>query len=112
MTVPRQPPLTISGRSPFDDVRIRWGGFGAVGLGIGLFFTVDPVGVFFGVVLLALGLATWFLSAFGSTSWYDIQQPQRYVVGIGAVVGMLIFIVFVGGFFLTAWILHTFARNR
>ncbi|MGE3795486.1 MAG: hypothetical protein AB7I38_16395 [Dehalococcoidia bacterium] len=112
MTAPRQLPLTISGRSPFDDVRIRWGGFGAVGLGIGLFFTVDPAGAFFGVILLCLGLATWFLSAFGSTSWHDIQLPQRYVVGTGAVVGMLIFIVFVGGFLLMAWIIHTIASNR
>ncbi len=110
--VPLVLPLTIAGRSPFDGVRIRFGGLGGVGLGIGLFFTADPAGIFFGIVLLGLGLATWILSSFGGTWWYDIPTPQRYIVGTGAVTGMLIFIVFVGGFLLMAWIIQMVASNR
>lgn len=111
-TVPPSLPLTIAGRSPFDGIRIRFGGLGAAGLGIGLFFTANPAGIFFGIVLLGLGLATWFFSSFGSTWWFDIPTPQRYVVGTGAVTGMLIFTVTVGGLFVMAWIIQMVASNR
>lgn len=111
-TVPQQLPLTIAGRSPFDGIRIRWGGLGALGLGIGLFFTADPVGILFGIILLGLGLATLILSSFGSAWWYDIPVTQRYIVGTGAITGMLAFIVVVGGLFLTFWIIQMIASDR
>lgn len=96
-TIPPTLPLTIAGRSPFDGIRIRWAGLAAACFGVGLFFTADPAGIFFGVMLLGLGLATWLLSGFGNIWWFDIPTPQRYVVGTGAIIGLLTFIVFVGG---------------
>lgn len=108
---PSQLPLTINGRSPFDGIRLRWGGLGAVGLGIGLPFTAEPAGIVFGILFFGLGLATWILSSFGGTWWYDIPVPQRYVVATGAIIGMSIFIVFVGGFLVMAWVLTMFANS-
>ena len=110
--LPMSLPLTISGRSPFDGVRIRWGGLGAVGLGVGLLCTAEPVGILFGAALLGLGLATWIMSGFGTTWWYDIPTPRRYIVGTGAIAGMLIVIFFVGGVMLAAWLVQMFASNR
>jgi hypothetical protein len=98
-------PCTINGRSPFDSIRIRWGGVGTLGLGIGLPFTQEPAGIVFGIALALLGLGTLIFSAFGSTFWYDIPTPQRYVVGVGAVIGFMTFIVFVGGTLLISTIL-------
>lgn len=104
-------PFTVADRSPVDGIRIRWGGLGSSALGVGLFFTADPVGIFFGFVLLGLGLATWILSSFGQTWWYDIPKPQRYVVSTGAVTGLVALVVFLGGFILVAWIIQLVARN-
>ena len=113
MTVlPPALPFTVSGRSPFDTIRIRWGGLGALGLGIGLLFTGAAAGVFFGILLAALGVATLVLSGFGAVYWYDIPTPRRYIVGTGAVLGFLTFIIFVGGVFLVASIVQMVARNR
>jgi len=105
-------PLTISGRSPFDGVRIRWGGLGAIALGVGLLCTAEPGGILFGAVLLGLGLATWIMSGFGSTWWYEIPIPRRYIVGAGAITGMFVVIFFVGGVMLAARLVQMFADNR
>lgn len=110
--VPPPLPLTIAGRSLLDPIRIRWGGLGALCLGIGLLFTGEPAGAFFGVVLAALGIATWVLSSFGATYWYDIPSPQKYVVGTGAVVGFLTFIVFIGSFLIMASIIQLVGASR
>jgi len=63
------------------------------------------------VLLAIIGLATLILSGFGSNFWYDIPTPQRYVVGVGAVIGFMTFIVFVGGILLISTIL-TRVGNR
>jgi hypothetical protein len=110
-TADHQLPLTIAGRSLVDGTRIRWGGFGAVGLGTGLLFTGEAAGIFFGIILLLLGLATWILSSFGSTWWYDIPTPQRYVVAVGSVVGMMAFTGFILCLMLISWMLTMFANS-
>lgn len=104
-------PCTINRRSPFDPVRIRWGGVSTLALGIGLPFTQEPTGIVFGVLLATIGLATLILSGFGSNFWYDIPTPQRYVVGVGAVIGFMTLIVFVGGILLISTVL-TRVGNR
>jgi hypothetical protein len=108
---PPQLPLTIAERSLFDGIRIRWGGLGSFGLGVGLLFTEQAAGVVFGIVLILLGLATWILSGFGNVGWFDIPKPQRYIVGTGAVVGFLSFVVFVGGTLLVSRTIQMLARN-
>ena len=95
----------INRRSPFDSVRIRWGGVSTLALGIGLPFTKEPAGIVLGVLLATIGPATLILSGFGSNFWYDILTPQRYAVGVGAVIGFMAFIVFVGGVLLISTIL-------
>lgn len=112
MTVPQsQLPLTIAGRSLVDSIRIRWGGAGAVGLGLLALFSGSAAGIFFGVLLLGLGVATWALSGFGSRWWYDIPTPQRYIVGTGAVIGMLAFSLIILSFFVISWILTMLANS-
>jgi hypothetical protein len=105
-------PLSVNGRSPFDSVRLRYGGLGSVGLGVGLLFTGQPAGIAFGLLLALLGSATWILSSFGMKHWYDIPTPQRYIVGTGAILGFFVCIVFVGGFLLLATVLQLIARSR
>ena len=104
-------PLEFNGRSPFDGIRIRWAGLALVCFGVGLPFTAEPAGIVFGVLFLALGVATWLLSSFGARWWYDIPTPQRYIVGTGAIIGTLTFIVFVGGFLVIAWLITIFANS-
>jgi hypothetical protein len=55
-------PLTVAGRSPFDEVRVRWGGFGALAFGIGLLFSGTAGGIVFGILLAVLGGAALALS--------------------------------------------------
>jgi hypothetical protein len=51
MTSPSPPQLllTIAERSIFDGIRIRWGGLGSFGVGVGLLFTEQAAGVVFGI---------------------------------------------------------------
>ncbi len=110
-TLPPTLPLTIVGRSPFDSIRLRWGGLSTLALGIGIPFTGEPAAIVLGILLITLGLATIILSAFGAKYWYDIPTPQRYIVGTGAIIGFLTFIVFIGGTYLTARIIQAFAQG-
>jgi hypothetical protein len=74
-------------------------------------FSGSAAGIFFGVLLLGLGGATWVLSGFGSRWWYDIPTPQRYIVGTGAVVGMLAFSVIALSLFVISWVMTMFANS-
>ena len=99
-------PCTIAGRSPFDETRLRWGGVGAVLMGVGLLFT-EPAGIAIGLVMATLGVASLVLSAFGTKFWYDIPTPQRYVVGTGAVIGFVSFMAFLA----TGLLLYSFLQT-
>jgi hypothetical protein len=98
-SLPRRLPFTIAGRSPFDPIRLRWGDLGCVVLGTMILFTGQVTGIIFGILFILLGIATWLVTAFGETDWYDVDPPGRYVAGTGAVVGF-IFI----SFFLLTWL--------
>jgi hypothetical protein len=81
VTVPApQLPVTIDGRSPFYSILIKREGVNTLRLSIGLLFTQELAGIFFGIWLVALGLATLILSVFGSRFCYDISDPAEVLV--------------------------------
>jgi len=87
--ITRNPPLTIAGRSPFNGIRLRWGGLGAVILGIALMFSMHNGGaIAFSVLLILLGIVTWVTTSFGRVYWYDIPMGFRVVAGAGSVIGL------------------------
>jgi hypothetical protein len=81
-------PLTIAGRSPLDRTRLKYAGAGCLLLGF-FAFTGGAVGIVFGVVLVAIGIAIWALTSFGRKSWYELPRQQQYIVGAGATVGFV-----------------------
>lgn len=98
------PPLTIRtqrGRwGLFDKVRFRWGGFGDILLGIAMIGGGgSAAAAVFGVLFIALGIATWVLTGFGGaggtdpvnwyTAWHGMSTPRRAVAGTGVVIGLL-----------------------
>ena len=100
------PPLTIRtqrGRwGLFDKVRFRWGGFGDILLGIAMIGGGGggAATAVFGVLFIALGIATWVLTGFGGaggtdpfnwyTAWHRMSTPRRAVAGTGVVIGLLL----------------------
>jgi hypothetical protein len=75
----RLPFIYASGRSAVDSTRLRWSGVGNVILA--LFFISGShsgaFGVIVGILILALGLATWIITGFGTREWYSIPPGQR-----------------------------------
>lgn len=106
-----QLPLTIAGRSPFDPIRLRWGGFGTILLGVLIVFTAEIAGIVFGIILILLGLATWRLSGFGRIGWFDIPAPHHYIVGAGAIIGFIFLNVFLLLWISTGKMIQMIARN-
>jgi hypothetical protein len=94
------PPLTFGGWSFFDKVRFRWGGAGDVVLGVALIGGGhSAAATVFGVLFIALGVATWTLTGFGGGKWYSawnkMRTPKRVVAGVGSVIGVLfIYLIF------------------
>jgi hypothetical protein len=91
-------PLTIAGRSPYDRIRVRWAGSALVVLGVVL-FSQGTVGVIFGILCIALGIAVWGLTRFGARDydWYLLPPTARWIVGPGALAGSILAFVVVGG---------------
>ena len=95
-----KPPLTLGGWSFFDKIRFRWGGFGDIVLGIALIGGgSSAVAAIFGILFIALGIATWVLTRFGGDDWYAawnrMSTPGRVIAGTGSVIGVLfIYLIF------------------
>ena len=92
----RNPPLTIAGRSFFDGIRFRWGGVGAILLGVSVIGGLHSGGaIVFGILFILLGITTWILTSFGRRSWWDLSTASRAIAGTGSVIGMLfLYLVF------------------
>lgn len=110
--VPWRLPLTMAGRSPFDPIRLRWGGLGCIGLGALITGTGEMPVIVFGILFILLGLATWLLTGFGGIGWYDINPPGRYVAGTGAIIGYLAVAGFLLGTILVAKAFILFGKTR
>src|ERR1039457_6883803 len=94
---PCRPPLSIAGRSPFDERRLHWQGAGGGG-------------VFFGVLFLLLAIATWVIAFRADWDWYSIPRDYRLgVVAAGASIGVTFVYIFFGIFFLVIWVLRHLA---
>src|ERR1700722_11709901 len=110
-----KPPLTIGGWSFFDKVRFRWGGGGAIILGISLIGGGHSAGAaIFGFLFIALGIATWVLTGFGSrggeqwggdwySAWNSMSTNGRVIAGTGSVIGVLFAYVLFFWFFIILW---------
>lgn len=112
-----KPPLTIGGWSFFDKVRFRWGGGGAIILGISLIGGGHSAGAaIFGVLFIGLGIATWVLTGFGSrghaewgdgwySAWNSMSTNGRVVAGTGSIIGVLFVYVLFCWFFVIRWVI-------
>lgn len=105
-------PLSVAGRSPFDPIRLRWGGLGGVGLGVALLCTAEPAGIVFGILFMLLGLATWLITSFGKTPWSALSPLAQGVAGTGSVIGLLSLLGFFLVAFLVFWAIQLFANSR
>ena len=117
------PPLTIGGWSFFDKVRFRWGGFGDIVLGIALIGGGHSApATVFGILFIALGIATWVLTGFGgggaedSRDWYrawnTMSAIRRAIAGTGSVIGVLfIYLIFFWFFILRFFWRHIIAPS-
>jgi hypothetical protein len=101
---PASLPLTIKGRSPFDERRLQWQGTGSILLALYCMLGVGGAGgIIFGILFLLLALATWIITRFGFRDWYSIPTGQRIIAGTGSVIGLAILYLAFGVFFLTIW---------
>ena len=102
----RQPPLTIAGRSFFDQTRLMWQGAGNILIALYCFFGAGGAGgIIFGILFLSLAIATWVIAGLASWDWYGIPPDyRRVIVGIGAVIGVTMMYLFFGIFFLVIWV--------
>ena len=98
-------PLTIAGRSPFDPIRLRWGGGGTIVLGVVALAQGNAGGIIFGILLIGLGVGTWVVTGFGGTPWFALSSTQRGIAGPGAFLGLLFLYMFFGIFFLVIWVI-------
>lgn len=109
--MPEVVPLSIAGRSPFDGIRLRWGAGGTVFLGVAALFQATAVGVIFGLILITLGVATWWMTQFGAISWLDLSQEARWVSGTSSVIGNLFLLIFFGVAILIFWAIRVASRH-
>jgi Double zinc ribbon len=112
----RKPPLTIAGWSFFDKVRFRWGGVGDIVLGIALIGGGHSAGaIIFGILFIALGIATWVLTKFGVrgyeefgdnwySAWNSMSTTERAIAGTGSVIGMLFLYVLFFWLVILRWV--------
>jgi hypothetical protein len=112
-----KPPFTIGGWSFFDKVRFRWGGGGDIVLGIALIGGGHSAGAtVFGLLFIALGIATWILTQFGVrgrddfgddwySAWNSMPDGGKAVAGTGSVIGMLFLYILFFWFFIIIWII-------
>lgn len=104
-------PLTVAGRSPVDPIRLRWGGGGAVVLGVLAMFN-GAGGLVVGALLALLGVATWSVTAFGATPWPELSSPKKVVAASGAAIGLAFLYLFFAIFFLIMWIIRIATQSR
>lgn len=72
-------------RSLVDKTRIRWAGLGNLLLGL-LFLAAEGLDTaIIGVAFLALGVAVWWGTKFGTVSYTALRPPWKAVVIVGAV---------------------------
>lgn len=72
-------------RSLVDKTRIRWAGLGNVLLGL-LFLAAEGLDTtIIGVLFLALGVAVWWGTRFGTVSFTALRPPWKAIVVVGAV---------------------------
>jgi hypothetical protein len=102
------PPLTIAGRSPLDSVRFRWGGGTTIVLGVILMINGGLGGIFFGIVLALLGVATWIFTRFGGLSWYELSPVGKGVAATGSIIGNVFLYTCFGIFFAIIWAIQLF----
>jgi hypothetical protein len=108
---PTSLPCTIMGRSPFDEVRLRWQGAGNLLLALYCMFGVGGIGgVIFGILFILLAGATWTITSFGRRDWYSIPPNGRIIAGFGAVIGVAFVYIFFGIFFFTIWFIMLIAN--
>ena len=77
------------GRSLVDKARIRWAGVGNLVLGVLLIIFGSLGTKVLGGLFIALGLAVWIVSAFGTIPFPNLSPPKKVTVAIGSV-GLLV----------------------
>ncbi len=85
-------PFSINGRSPVDDIRLRWSGLACVALGVLLVFQ-GPVGIVFGILVVALGVATWVVTRLGRVPWQQLTKVGKAIAGTTAAIGIPFFLM-------------------
>jgi hypothetical protein len=116
----RDPP-SIGGWSFFDRTRFRFGGAGDIVLGIALIASGHSAGsTVFGLLFIALGLATWIITGFGLrghgefgddpySAWKSMSAGSRAIAGTGSVIGVVFCYVLFFWLFLILWIIQAVA---
>ena len=101
-------------RSLVDTTRIRWGGFGDVlmgvvmgGAGIG---NGNVAGIVFGLLFVALGIATWSVTSFGSIHYLTLSPGKRAIVVLGSI-GFIVLLLTVGAWLVISKIIELVGRR-
>jgi hypothetical protein len=109
MTAPL--PLTYrKGRSLVDRTRVRWAGVGNLVLGGLLVVLGDHGSTIVGLRVVALGLAAWIVSGFGSLPFGQLSAGKKAIVVVASV-GYLVVVVISGLWGLAKWIFDTITRR-
>jgi hypothetical protein len=106
----RLPFIYAQGRSAVDPTRLRWSGVGNAILAMFFMFGSHSgaLGVIVGLLIIALGLATWIITGFGRRQWYSIPPNARAVAATGAIIGVAMTYLVFGIFFLIIWVIRLF----
>lgn len=98
------------GRSLVDKTRIRWAGVGNLVLGV-LLIVFGSLGTkVIGFLFIALGLAVWILSAFGTIPFPTMSPVQKATVAIGSV-GLLMVAAILIVWRLGRWIADAISKS-
>ena len=106
----RLPLIYASGRSAVDSTQLRWSGAGNAILAAYFLFgsKSGAFGIVVGILIIALGLAVWVITRFGTRQWYSISPVARGIAATGSVIGVAIMYITFGIFFLIIWIISLF----
>lgn len=63
-------------------------------------------GVIVGILITALGFATWIITGFGNREWYSIPPNARAIAATGSIIGVVMTYLVFGIFFLIIWIIR------
>lgn len=94
-------------RSAVDPTRLRWSGVGNFILAMFFMFGSHggAFGVLAGLLVIALGLATWIITGFGTRQWYSIPPNARAIAATGSIIGVAMTYLVLGIFFLIIWVI-------